>query len=381
MIDLGIDGFEFGDHGAHVCGGFHGAQCRTDFDVLELAGVAHHQEGFGADFVRRVAVGQHFIDGGFLEISPDAGHFLAESGKRLVIGIGRNIDLRRDRMTAHVIRRGAAEGREGGGELEGDDVLEADAAAASRQMQWPRAAIGQQRILRGMNTLAGDHPAQRLIGVLLQHVDHAFSGFLKSHAQHIGAFFLEDAGGLLDVEDHLAAKKVMRIETAEDGIAIGNRRLHAATVEADGAWIGTGTLGSEAHLPGQRIDLDDHAGASPDGVEMQGRHIEFETVHDRFVLDAGGPLGDHPHVETRATHVGTDQRVIANEFANIGGAEDAADRAGDHRLVQARMMDRGQAAKRQQRLHAIFESVFLRGVLDALQLLAAARRGIGLDQH
>ena len=44
------------------------------------------------------------------------------------------------------------------------------------------------------------------------------------------------------------------------------------------------------------------------------------------------------------------------------------------------MIDRGQAAEGQQRLHAVLEAVFLRDVLDALELHAAARGRIGLDQ-
>src|SRR5690606_23381181 len=50
-------------------------------------------------------------------------------------------------------------------------------------------------------------------------------------------------------------------------------------------------------------------------------------------------------------------------------------------FVQARMVDGGQTAKGEQGLHAIFETVFFRGFLYALELLAPARRGVGFDQH
>ena len=132
---------------------------------------------------------------------------------------------------------------------------------------------------------------------------------------------------------------------------------------------------------GQRVDLQDHAGAGADRVEMQRRHVELEAVHQRLVLDPRLAARDDAHVEGGAAHVRADERVVADQLADIGGAENAADRTGDHRLVQARMVDRGQPAEGQQRLHAIFEAVFLRDVLDALELLAAARGGVGLDQH
>ena len=152
-------------------------------------------------------------------------------------------------------------------------------------------------------------------------------------------------------------------------------------VEADRAGIGAGAFRPERDLLGQRVDLEDHAGAGADRVEMQRRHVELEAVHQRLVLDPRLAAGDDAHVEGGAAHVRADQRVVADQLADIGRAQDAADRAGDHGLMQARMVDRGQAAEGEQRLHAIFEAVFLRDVLDALELLAAARGGIGLDQH
>ena len=182
-------------------------------------------------------------------------------------------------------------------------------------------------------------------------------------------------------ELHLAAEEIIGIEAAENGVAIGDGGFRAAAVEADRAGIGAGAFRPEADLLGQRIDLEDHAGAGADRVEMQRRHIELEAVHQRLVLDPRLAARDDAHVEARAAHVRADQRVIADQLADIGRTENAADRAGDHGLVQARMVDRGQAAEGEQRLHAIFEAIFLRDVLDALELLAAARRGIGLDQH
>ena len=71
--------------------------------------------------------------------------------------------------------------------------LEADAAGAAGKMQRARAAIGQQREFRRVDALAGDDAAQRIVGVGLQHLDHAFGRFLDADAEHIGAFLLERA--------------------------------------------------------------------------------------------------------------------------------------------------------------------------------------------
>src|SRR5207244_6877785 len=99
-----------------------------------------------------------------------------------------------------------------------------------------------------MNALTGDHPAQGAVGILLQHLDHAFRRFMEPDTQHIGAFFLEYARCFLDVELHLSAEKILGIEPTQDCIAIGDGRLAAAAIEADRTRIGAGTFRSKAHL-------------------------------------------------------------------------------------------------------------------------------------
>ena len=50
---------------------------------------------------------------------------------------------------------------------------------AAGKMQRPRAAIGEQREFRRVDALARDDAAQRVVGVGLQHLDHAFGRFLE----------------------------------------------------------------------------------------------------------------------------------------------------------------------------------------------------------
>jgi hypothetical protein len=57
-------------------------------------------------------------------------------------------------MAPLVVGGGAAEGGEGGGELEGEYVAETDAAAAAGKMQRSRAAIGEKRELGRVDALA-----------------------------------------------------------------------------------------------------------------------------------------------------------------------------------------------------------------------------------
>ena len=274
-----------------------------------------------------MAVGDHLVDRGLGQIVPDRGDLGAESGKRRLVGAGGDVVLRRYRMPAHEIGRCAAERGEGGGELEGDDVLEADAPGATSQVQRTRTAIGEQREFRRMDALARDDAAQRVVGVGLQHVDHAFGGLLDTDAEHVGALFLESLAGLLDLQHDLATEEVIRVQPAENGVAIGDGRFGTAPGKADRAGIGAGAFRSETDFLGQRIDLEDHAGARTNGVEMERRHVELETVHQRLVLDPRLAARNDAHVEGSAAHVRADQRVVADQLADIGSTENAADRA------------------------------------------------------
>ena len=288
--------------------------------------------------------------------------------------------LHRHRVTTHIVGGGTAEGREGCRKLERDDVFETDAAAVAGEMQRPRAAVGEQRELGRVNALPRNHPAQRIVGIRLEHADHALGCLLDADAERIGAFLLEGLQSSVDIELHLAAEEVVGIEPSEDRIAIGDRRLGATAAETDGTRHRARTLRAERDLPRQRIDLDDHAGAGADRVEMQRRHVELEPIHDRLVLDARLPPRDDAHVERCAAHVRADEAIVADELPTYVAPRSRRSPR-DHRLVQARMIDRGEATEGEQRLHAILEAVLLGDVLDALELLPAPRGCIRLDEH
>src|SRR5262245_3785290 len=195
---------------------------------------------------------------------------------------------------------------------------------------------------------------------------------MQVNTEPVGTFLLEYAGRLGDIELDLTAEEIIGIEPPQNGVAIGDGGSLTTPVETHRTGIGAGTLRSETHLGGQRVDLQDHSGAGSDRVEMQGRDVELEAVHDRLMLDPRLAAGDHPHVEARPAHVRADERVIADELADIGGAENSTDRPGDHRLVQPWVIDRGQAAEGEERLDTVAEAVTTRDVLDARELLAAA---------
>ena len=63
MVDLGVDRLELGDDLLRMSSAeLHRDERRQHLDILELAGVAHHQEGHGPDLFARMAVGDHFVD-------------------------------------------------------------------------------------------------------------------------------------------------------------------------------------------------------------------------------------------------------------------------------------------------------------------------------
>src|SRR5699024_8828877 len=85
-------------------------------------------------------------------------------------------------------------------------------------------------------------------------------------------------------------------------------------------------------------------------------------------------------VEARAAHVADDDGVRADHVAHVLRTQDAANRSGDHRLVEARVPDPGEPAVGEDRLDAVAEPVLLRGLLDADELLPAGGRGVRLDR-
>ena len=167
----------------------------------------------------------------------------------------------------------------------------------------------------------------------------------------VGHFSSKALRRLLDVQLDLAAEEIVRIEPAEDGIAIGDGRFGAA------AWSKQIGPGSEPALSGPR-PLSWSAGSTfrimPAPAPMVSRCSVGTLSLKRSIIGSFSmrvwPRVMHTHVEGGATHVRADQRIVADQLADIGRTQNAADRAGNHGLVQARMVDRGQAAEGEQRL-------------------------------
>ena len=123
-----------------------------------------------------------------------------------------------------------------------------------------------------------------------------------------------------DVERHLPAGEVGRVDAAEDEVRVGHGRPRAAAAVAGGAGVGARALRPDAQAAG--LGVGERAAAGPDRVDVHDATSGAGSPRARLRGDVGLAVDDEADVEARAAHVDADQ---------VRPAEDARERDAAHR--------------------------------------------------
>ena len=160
-------------------------------------------------------------------------------------------------------------------------------------------------------------------------------------------------------------------ELADHQIGVGDRERPAAAV-AGRARVGAGTLGADPEA--LAVEADDRSAAGRHGVDLHHRRPD-PHARDLGVerpLERAGIMGD---VGRGAAHVEADDPVEARQRRGPGGADDAAGRAGEDRVLALEQARVDQPAIA---LHEHQPHVAGRGG-DAVDIGAQDRRQVGVD--
>src|SRR5579871_491475 len=108
------------------------------------------------------------------------------------------------------------------------------------------------------------------------------------------------------VETHLAAEKIVRRKTAEHQIAVGDRRLAAATAITGGPRYGARTLRAHFELT-EAIHTRERAAAGADRVDVDHRKRNIAPLDLAAILDRRLAVFDQRDIAGRAAHVEGDE--------------------------------------------------------------------------
>ena len=140
-------------------------------------------------------------------------------------------------------------------------------------------------------------------------------------AERLGDLLLDRALGGRDVELHLPAEEILRIEHAEHEVGVGRRRLGAAAAVAGRARIGAGAARPDAQLA--EFDRGDAAAAGADRIDVDRAHLHVGAGDGEFRARDRPPADDHADVEAGAADIGGQDVVGADQFAHRLRAHDA----------------------------------------------------------
>ena len=186
----------------------------------------------------------------------------------------------------------------------------------------------------------------------------------------------------VDVERHLAAGEVRRVDAAEHEVRVGHGRLRAAAAVAGGAGVGPGALRPDAQAAG--LGVGERAAAGADRVDVDDRHQQREALERRLGGDVGLAVDDEADVEAGAAHVDADQVRTVEHARQRDAAHRAADRA--PRAGSAASRSRADSAVTMPPLDCITCSgtaspLALQLGLEPLEVAAHDRRRVGVDDR
>ena len=138
----------------------------------------------------------------------------------------------------------------------------------------------------------------------------------------------------LNVELDGATQEVIRVEVAENHVAVRNRNrgqaaFWPASTDAIACAIRTQLDGLAV-----RVNADEAARTGAHRVHRHQRQRQNQSSHVRIRLDREVPLGDQRHVEAGAANVRACNVLVAERIAQELGTDHAADWAGHDRASQ-----------------------------------------------
>ena len=165
------------------------------------------------------------------------------------------------------------------------------------------AAVGEAGEFSRVVALGADVGTQVLGQRQVEQFDDAGRRIFDRQAERIGNLRLDVVTSPLHIKLDGAAEEIIRVQIAEDDVAVGNRDRIQAAFRPAGADAVAGAVRAELDRLAVRVEADEAAGTSTDRVHGDQRQREDQASHVRIRLDGEIALGDQRHVKAGTADV------------------------------------------------------------------------------
>ena len=271
-----------------------------------------------------------------------------------------------------------ADRRSDAGVARDDDAPDPQLVGELAGVQRRRAAERDQRsIVRVLAALDGVDPG-RARHVLAHHLGHAEGRRIEGKRHDIADTFQERVLGPGRIQRHLAAREVLRGDSAHDHVGVGHGRLAPAEGIARRARLRPGAFRSDRE-PAQLVDPGDGAAARADLHHVDDRDAQRNAAVLAEAVDAGdlesaAGLGraavDQADLRRGAAHVERHRLVQAVRPRDRAGEDGAAGGTRFHQSDREALggLHRGQPSARQHQQERAAESAFAQRRVEAVEI-------------
>ena len=270
-----------------------------------------------------------------------------------------------------------AEGGEDGGEGKRDDILEFQSIDDVGKPERSATAVHHQDVFVDVVAASAQHVDREFFHVVAHQQVGAFREFVDLGVEMPG-HRLERLDRGIQVQWHVAAEKIVRVEVAEQDVTVRDGRYIPIEAASD---IGAGASRPNRQLTRQGMDAEFRAHAGADRLAVNHRDAGAKTEQGRFADDWDDAVANDADVETGAADVTANDVARFHDLAHVVTAQYASHGTRDVGFVEALGADRNRPAVREKRGYFLVESMGARFRLDPLEMGPRTLTRIGLRDH
>ena len=203
------------------------------------------------------------------------------------------------------------------------------------RVQRPGAAVSEHGEVARVEALGGGYCAHRIGHLSVGDAQNAERGGVDVHPERLGDLAGNSATRSFEIELHLSAEEVVRIEPSDDHVGVRHRRLGAAASVAHRPGLGARTLRADPRAA-VRIEPCEAAPAGADLIDVKHSNAHRQAgvvAADEVVRRGAGETAlDHTRLGGGAAHVEGYSVVDAEFVAEHLGAGDTRCRPRFHHL-------------------------------------------------
>ncbi len=196
-----------------------------------------------------------------------------------------------------------------------DDGVDAGNFRILMRVRGASSAIRHQDEVARVEACTQRHSSQQVGHLVVGDFANAGGRLCHVHSQRLGDILADRLMRSFDIQAHLTAEEILRVDDAQHHIGIGDRRLDTASPVAGRTRRRARAFGANREVT--VLHAGDRSAARTDGGHLDRRQGHVETPFLAHRLEQRLTVDDQADIEAGAAHVGGQDVLVAQQLTEL----------------------------------------------------------------